>query len=130
MPPTPRALPFKEVLLSLAREIRDQQIRLDQDHLERCAAFLPLLKEATDAGHETLVRGLAPSAMVLDDTEIELKFRFAHSSTEQLSLNIHPLDLGFMRRYAYARFAQSTLQFRVERIPHPPGAPPQGEPPA
>jgi hypothetical protein len=65
MPPTPRALPFKDVLLSVAREIRDQQTRLDQDHLARRAAFLLLLREAKDSGHETLVRGLAPSEELL-----------------------------------------------------------------
>ncbi|MFL6227959.1 MAG: hypothetical protein ACJ741_04170 [Pyrinomonadaceae bacterium] len=131
MPPTPRALPFTDTLLLLSHEIRDQQTRLDRDYEARLDAFLLLLKAAQDAGQESLVRGLAPSELVLGDAEIALKFRFAHSSSEQSSLNIQPLDLGFMRRYAYSKFAQNTLEFSVRRIPHSPGAPPQeGELPA
>lgn len=117
MPPTPVAVSFEDLLLSLAVEIRDQQARLDQDYRERFAAFLFLFQQAKESGFEALARAIAPSALALHNTEIETTFRFAHSVESQTSLSIQPVGVGFMSRYAYSEFAQCSLQWRVERIP-------------
>ena len=97
MPPLPVALSFKDLFVSLTGDICEQQARLDRDSLERLAAFLFIFQKAKELGYEALASEIAPAALALNNTEIETKFRFAHSSETQTTLNIHPLNIGFMR---------------------------------
>jgi hypothetical protein len=120
MPPTPVAISFDGLFFSLASEIGRQQARLDEDYRARLTAFLFLLRAAKELGAETLAREIAPASLALNNTEIETEFRFARSREEQSAVKIQPLDIGFMRRYAYSEFAQSRLLFKVERIPFAP----------
>ncbi len=121
MPPTSVPISVEELIFSLASGIGEQQARLDQDYRERLALFLIVLKAAQASGHEPrLAREIAPLALVLNGTEIEVKFRGVGSFAEGSAIKIQPLDVGFMRRYAYSGFAQNSLRWRVERIP---GAP-------
>jgi hypothetical protein len=124
MPPAPTAVSLTTLLSELAQAMATQQSRLDQDYLARLAACLPLLRAAQAAGYEALAQMLAPTILLLHNTEIETQMRLAGSLETQTAVRVQPLDIGFMRRYAYAGFAQNTLQLRVERIPLPPGSRP------
>ncbi|MFL6207691.1 MAG: hypothetical protein ACJ74W_02510 [Pyrinomonadaceae bacterium] len=117
MPPSHQSVSLRDFLILLAQAIPNQQARLDLDYLKRLEAFMPVLQQARAAGYETLARALTPTAIVLNNTELQLQLQLTHTVEQQVQLQVQLLDLGFMRRYAASATVRHALSLRVERIP-------------
>ncbi len=109
-----------DLLISLTERLPAEQERLDEDYLRRLNAATPALRALARQGGTALAQALAPAPLVLSQVEIELGVRLGRGRQRQLALEARPLNLGYVKKYAYSEFAASELRVVVERVPAPP----------
>lgn len=109
-----------DLLISLTERLPAQQQRLDEDYLRRLDAAAPALRMLAERGGGALARAAAPFPMVLSRVEVALGVRLTRGEERQLAVRARPLNLGYVRKYAYSQTAASALRVVVERVPGPP----------
>lgn len=116
-----------ELLKSLARQIVDQQERLDDEHARRLDALARVLKEAPAPLAVELSQLVSSDRLALGEVEIEVSCGVSSSRERQAAVGVRLVNLGFQRRYAHTSYAESAVRLSVRRLPldtaGPPAAP-------
>lgn len=112
----PTVATLSDLLESLTKEIPYQQVRLNRDFYERMRRFEKLYRRVQGTVLETPLRSIAPRPVTLDKIEVDASF-FVQSRTEEtMSLRVHPLNLGFTKRFAHSSHTQNKLHILVQRV--------------
>lgn len=110
-------------LLGLAHNLTHHQARLDAHYAASLRAYRPVLQAARAAGHEELARELMPTPLVIERAELRAEVQLGRSETQEFSLSVRLLNIGFVRRHQYAGTESHTLELSVQRVPFPQGSP-------
>ena len=113
-----------ELLKSLARQIVDQQERLDDEHARRLDALARVLADAPAPVASELSRLASADRLALGEVEIEVSCAVSSSRERRGAVGVRLVNLGFQRRYAHTSYAESALSLNVRRLPFDTAGPP------
>ncbi len=109
-----------QLLESLVVGIPGEQTVLDKNFGDRWEAYRPIFERLFNSGYASLAREIAPSPILISETEIETIFRIAQQQQRDVGLGVSVLNLAYTQRFAFEKFAESSLKVKVQRVPYPP----------